>query len=139
MATLTAVALVIAIAVLASLGDKAKVYPEELYLGQKEIKIFSAYYFAEEQLYYLELSGKLALREAKSPDEFKIRFRKSLENFNLLYGQSLQLTDFSFEFGDDVVAKSARELALEDDNLSYRFRPQFRIPGSSLREAVPLK
>ncbi len=142
MATLTAVALVIAIAILASLGDKARVDPKEHYLGEKEVEFFSTYYLAEEQLFYLELSGKQALKNAKTTDEFKIQFRKYLESFNLLYEQNLQLTDFSFEFGEDLLVKSERELVLENDGFMYTFRPQFRLVGSALREkeaAVPLK
>mgnify|MGYP006419895349 FL=1 len=82
------------IAIFMFYGNTGKNSPggSDLYLGEKQIEVFNTYFEAEKDIYYIELSAKIATKEA-SDSNFVINF----ENYFNIYLEELdQDPDYTF-------------------------------------------
>ncbi len=127
---LCSIAFVISIAIFYGTVDKQTPGQESLYFGEKEINLFTSYQEAEEEVYFLELSARLAAKEA-STENFEKEFEEKFGNYLLGTGLGVKDFDFVYEEGDSemkIVAKSSAILTYYPDSFSkYTLTPSFSV------------
>ncbi|MBT3324302.1 hypothetical protein HN681_01945 [archaeon] len=118
------------IAIFMFYGNTGKNSPggSDLYLGEKQIEVFNTYFEAEKDIYYIELSAKIAAKEA-SDSNFVINF----ENYFNIYLEELdQDPDYTFIYDFQssktvITGYASEELEYNGDNYVYRTQPNIRI------------
>ena len=118
------------IAIFMFYGNTGKNSPggSDLYLGEKQIEVFNTYLEAEKDIYYIELSAKIATKEA-SDSNFVINF----ENYFNIYLEELdQDPDYTFIYDFQssktvITGYASEELEYNGDNYVYRTQPNIRI------------
>ena len=118
------------IAIFMFYGNTGKNSPggSDLYLGEKQIQVFNTYFEAEKDIYYIELSAKIAAKEA-SDSNFVINF----ENYFNIYLEELdQDPDYTFIYDFQssktvITGYASEELEYNGDNYVYRTQPNIRI------------
>lgn len=113
--------------------------PESPYLGHNAVLVYNSYYNAESRLFYIDEAARLSWNKSDGNlEKFKLEFQKYLDNFNSMYYADLSVGDYELFIKDGYLkGRTDKELKLESNFVSYRFRPVFRVAVGDAQLSVP--
>ena len=102
---------------------------ESLYMGEKEIQVFTTYQEAEQQLYAIEIAATLSAKKA-SQEHFQVDFEKEFGKYLKHY--NLTLEEYAFTYTQNsatmtIVGITEKVLEFKGSNYVYTLTPSFSV------------